>query len=98
MRVSARRPEPRGAQTAAALGSGFPGLSIDGHTFAAFGIKGVEGEVDQLSSMRDLLVWPDKGGLGLPGDTGDEEPACQCRRYERCGFDPWAGKIPWRRV
>ena len=96
--MSTRRPEPRGAETAAAHGSGFPDLSIDGHTFAAFGIKGEEGEVDQLSSMSDLLVWPDKGGLGLPGDTSDEEPACQCRRYERCGFDPWAGKIPWRRV
>ena len=24
--------------------------------------------------------------------------ACQCRRHERCGFDPWVGKIPWRRA
>ena len=23
-----------------------------------------------------------------------QEPACQCGR---CGFNPWAGKIPWRR-
>jgi len=23
-----------------------------------------------------------------------EESACQCRRW---GFDPWFGKIPWRR-
>ena len=22
------------------------------------------------------------------------EPACQCRRPKRCGFDPWVGKIP----
>ena len=21
----------------------------------------------------------------------------QCRRYRRCGFDPWVGKTPWRR-
>ena len=21
----------------------------------------------------------------------------QCRSYGRCGFDPWVGKIPWRR-
>ena len=20
-----------------------------------------------------------------------------CRRHRRCGFDPWVGKIPWRR-
>ena len=25
------------------------------------------------------------------------EPACQCRRHNRCGFDPWVGKIPWKR-
>ena len=24
--------------------------------------------------------------------------ACQCRRHKRCGFDPWIGKIPWRRA
>ena len=22
---------------------------------------------------------------------------CQCRTHKRCGFYPWAGKIPWRR-
>ena len=22
-----------------------------------------------------------------------KEPVCQCRRYQRCGFDPWAGNI-----
>ena len=26
-----------------------------------------------------------------------EEPAYQCRRYKRCGFDPWVRKIPQRR-
>ena len=23
---------------------------------------------------------------------------CQCRRHERLRFDPWVGKIPWRRA
>ena len=23
---------------------------------------------------------------------------CQCRRHKRLEFDPWAGKIPWRRA
>ena len=36
--------------------------------------------------------------LGFPGGTGGKENACQCRRHKRCGFDPWVGKIPWRRV
>ena len=33
----------------------------------------------------------------LPGRASDKELACQCRRYERCGFDLWVGKIPWRK-
>ena len=36
-----------------------------------------------------------KGGQG--GASG-KEPACQCRRHKRRGFDPWVGKIPWRRA
>ena len=24
--------------------------------------------------------------------------ACQCRIHKRCGFDPWVGKILWRRA
>ena len=31
------------------------------------------------------------------GSACGEEPACQCRRHMRCMFDPWVGKIPWRR-
>ena len=31
---------------------------------------------------------------GLPWLFSGKEPACQCRR---CGFNPWVGKIPWRR-
>ena len=33
--------------------------------------------------------------LGFPGGTSGKESACQCRRHERCSFDPWVGKIPW---
>ena len=32
------------------------------------------------------------------GGTSGEESACQYRRYKRCRFDPWVGKIPWRRA
>ena len=31
--------------------------------------------------------------LGVPGGTSGK-----CRRHKRCGFDSWAGKIPWRRA
>ena len=33
-----------------------------------------------------------------PDGTSGKEPTCQCRRSDRCGFDPWVGKIPWRRT
>ena len=34
---------------------------------------------------------------GLPRWLRSNESACQCRRYRRHRFDPWVGKIPWRR-
>ena len=34
---------------------------------------------------------------GFPDGVSGKEPACQCRRHKRCRFDPWVGKIPWRR-
>ena len=37
--------------------------------------------------------------IGLPRvAVVGKEPACQCRRYKRCGFNPWVGKIPWGRA
>ena len=33
-----------------------------------------------------------------PGGASGKEPACQCRRCRRPWFDPWVGKIPWRRA
>ena len=32
--------------------------------------------------------------VGFPWWLGGKESTCQCRRH---GFDPWIGKIPWRR-
>ena len=31
---------------------------------------------------------------GFPGGATGKEPACQCRRCKRCGFDPSVGEIP----
>ena len=36
--------------------------------------------------------------MGFPGSASGKEPACQCRRHKRCQFNPWVGKIPWRRT
>ena len=39
-----------------------------------------------------------KSLVGFPGGSvSDKGSACQCRRHKRCRFDPWVGKIPWRR-
>ena len=36
--------------------------------------------------------------MGFPHGASSKEPACQCRRHKRHGFDSWVGKIPWRRA
>ena len=36
--------------------------------------------------------------MGIPGGASGKEPACQCRRLKRQWFNPWVGKIPWRRA
>ena len=35
---------------------------------------------------------------GFPRGASGKEPAWQCRRYKRGGFDPWVRKIPWRKA
>ena len=34
---------------------------------------------------------------GFPCGSSGKEDACQCRRWKRCGFDPWIRKISWSR-
>ena len=34
---------------------------------------------------------------GFPGGASGKEPACECRRHKRHRFNPWVGKIPWKR-
>ena len=38
------------------------------------------------------MIW------GFPGAASGKEPAFQCRGFKRLGFDPWDGKIPWKRA
>ena len=37
-------------------------------------------------------------GWELPRWLSGKDPARQCRRHERRGFNPWVSKIPWRRA
>ena len=39
-----------------------------------------------------------KISMGFPDNSVGKEPTCQYRRHKRLGFDPWGGKIPWRRT
>ena len=41
-----------------------------------------------FSILREILQ--DHRALGTSG----REPACQCRRHKRCGFDPWVRRSP----
>ena len=52
-------------------------------------------------SQAQLGDWTTTTLLILRGSQvvlSDKEPACQCRRHKRCGFNSWVRKIPWRRV
>ena len=52
-----------------------------------------------LPSRKMVLINLFEGQqMGIPSDASDKEPTCQCRRHKRRGFDPWLGKIPWRRA
>ena len=36
--------------------------------------------------------------MGFPDGASGKESAFQCGRHKRHGFDPWVGKISWRRA
>ena len=45
-------------------------------------------------SPPHLQIWHSHFVFSFPKWLSSKEYACQCRR---CGFDPWVGKITWRR-
>ena len=47
---------------------------------------------------QEASVSSTKESLGFPGGASDKVPAWQCRRPERRGFNPWVGKILWKRA
>ena len=58
--------------------------------------EGSEGAFLQRN-FKILLVYIGEVS-GLPRWLSDKEPACQCGRCKGHRFDPWVGKIPWRRA
>ena len=49
-----------------------------------------------VSKFQSLQV--PVGKKGFPGGASGKEHACQCSRHKRHRFDPWVGKILWRRA
>ena len=45
-----------------------------------------------VNNFRSLV----SNALRIPRWLSGKEPTCQCKRYRRCRFDPWVGKISWR--
>ena len=65
--------------------------------------QGIKDTGSQRFSKNDnnmVLSWTGRYCHSLPGflgGTGGKESTCLCRRCKRRWFDPWVGKIPWRR-
>ena len=59
-------------------------IPIDRGTWQA-AVHGVE-------KSQHMIFW------GFPGGTTGKKPICQRRRHKGYRFDPWIGKISWRRA
>ena len=59
------------------------------------GLMSYSWAADKLSVL--ILGWV-PWSQGFLGGTSGKEPACQCRRLKRHGFDSRVGKVPWRRA
>ena len=58
-------------------------------------MQGAGGE--KIEKFHSLIQLTNIYAMGFPGGSGSKESVYQGRRHKRCGFDPWVGKIPWRR-
>ena len=57
--------------------------------------------IQVLSNRQDLLFQDEKTKVKVtrfPVELVGKEPTGQCRRHRRLRFDPWVGKIFWRRA
>ena len=77
--------------------AGSPSHSELGVTAVQFGgARPKQGHPSVYQATESGVHWK-KQMHGFPGGAHGKEPACQCRRRKRHEFDPWVGKIPWRR-
>ena len=59
---------------------------------AVYGVAQSQTRLKRLSSSSSSM-----GLIGLSWWLISKRIHLQCRSYRRYGFDPWVGKIPWRR-
>ena len=77
--------------------AGSPSHSELGVTAVQFGgARPKQGHPSAYQATENGVHWK-KQMHGFPGGARDKEPTCQFRRHKRHEFDPWVGKIPWRR-
>ena len=69
-----------------------------GHrSLVGYRVSGLEKSQTLLSKYTQhtqVRVWGFIGGSVIK----KKNPACQCRRYKRWWFNPWVGKIPWKKA
>ena len=52
----------------------------------------------KIMASSPITSWQiEREKVGFLGGTSDKESTCQCRKLKRCWFNPWVGKISWRR-
>ena len=56
------------------------------------------GQTLEGNAYKSCLFDASQKVQGLPRWLSGKESASQCRIFKRRGFDPWVGKIPWRRT
>ena len=64
------------------------------HKVLSLFTKIVEGFFFFFSHFKINILNPSR----YEGGTSGKESTSQCRRHKKLEFDPWVGKIPWRRA
>ena len=67
--------------------------SVATDDWKGIGVGREEGRSAGFHRLNDL-IWHSVDNTGFPWWLSGKESICQCRKLR---FDPWAGKIPWRR-
>ena len=69
------------------------------HNKTRQGRRAAEDEmVREHHQSRDVNLSKLQKTADFPGGASGKEYARQCRRHQRCRFDSWVGKIPWRKA